>query len=149
MINEDWRQAQTLADKVRELDLRAYLFSKIAEQSIKHTKLDADGRIFLESVMTAAAKAPDTEVKARALLGIAYLYSQIDANRSIAVLSDAVKCINKIDSPDFSDEYIERKIKGKTFTSYAILHTPGFNPQNSFREIAKVDFDGAFCWQPA
>ncbi len=144
MVTEDWRQAQTFADKVRELDLRAYLFSKIAEQSIKHTKLDADGRLLLESVLTAAAKAPDTEIKARALLGIAYLYSQIDANRSIAVLNDAVKCINKIESPDFSEDYIERKIKGKTFTSYAILHTPGFNPQNSFREIAKVDFDGAF-----
>lgn len=144
MVNEDWRQAQTFADKVRELDLRAYLFSKIAEQSTKHTKIDADGRLLLDSLLTAATKAPDTEAKARALLGIAYLYSQIDANRSIAVLSDAVKCINKIESPDFFDDYIERKIKGKTFTSYAILQTPGFNPQNSFHEIAKVDFDGAF-----
>jgi hypothetical protein len=144
MVTEDWRQAQTFADKVRELDLRAYLFSIIAEQSTRHTKIDADGRILLESVLTTAAKAPDTQVKARTLLGIAYLYSQIDANRSIAVLGDAVKSINKIESPDFSDDYIERKIKGKTFTSYAILHTPGFNPQHSFREIAKIDFDGAF-----
>jgi hypothetical protein len=143
-IEEDWEQAKSWAEKVRELDLRAYLFAKIAEQSIKNTNNDTSARELLEAVLDAAAKAPDTETKSRALIGVAYLYSQIDANRSIAVLADAAKCINKIDSPDFSNDYIERKIKGQTFTSYAILNTPGFNPLNSFRELSKIDFDGAF-----
>lgn len=142
-VSQDLGLAQKLAEKVRELDLRAYLFSKIAEAAMKQTKLDNKARELLEAVLDAAAKAPDTEVKARTLLGVAYLYSKIDANRSIAVLGDAVKCINRIESPDFSSDYLERKVKGQAFTSYAILHTPGFNPENSFREIGKIDFDGA------
>lgn len=142
-VSQDLGQAQKLAEKVRELDLRAYLFSKIAEETIKQTKIDTKARELLEDVLAAAAKAPDTEVKARTLFGVAYLYSKIDPNRSIAILGDAVKCINKIESPDFSSDYIERKVKGQAFTSYAVLRTPGFNPENSFREIGRIDFDGA------
>jgi hypothetical protein len=143
--NQDLGAAQNLAEKVRELDLRAYLFSRIAELSIKQTKIDTKARELLESVLASAGKAPNTEPKVRALLGVAYLYSQIDVNRSIAILADAVQSINKIESPDFSVDHIERKIKGRAFTSYAILRTPGFNPENSFREIGKADFDGTLA----
>lgn len=144
-VSQDLGLAQKLAERVRELDLRAYLFSKIAEGTIKQTKIDNKARELLEAVLDAAAKAPDTEVKARTLFAVAYLYSKINANRSIAVLGEAVKCINKIESPDFSSDYIERKVKGQAFTSYAILRTPGFNPENSFREMGKIDFDGALA----
>lgn len=135
--------AKKLAAKVAELDQRAYLYLKIAEESIKSTKSDADARELLEEVLTAAAKAPDTEVKARALLGVAYLYTRVDANRTIAVLSDAVKSINHIESPDFSNEDPGRKIQGRGFGAWAMMSTPGFSPENGFREIAKHDFDGA------
>lgn len=136
-------EARKLAAKVEELDQRAYLYLKIAEELIKQTKVDTQARELLEEVLNAAAKAPDTEVKARALLGVAYLYTKVEANRSIGVLTDAVKCINHIDSPDFSTDQTGRKIEGKGFGSYATLQTPGFNPENGFREIGKVDFDGA------
>ncbi len=135
--------AKKLASKVAELDQRAYLYLKIAEESIKSTKNDADARELLEEVVTAAAKAPDTEVKGRALLGVAYLYTRVDANRTIAVLSDAVKSINHIESPDFSNEDAGRRIEGRGFGAYATMNTPGFSPENGFREIAKYDFDGA------
>lgn len=135
--------AKKLASKVAELDQRAYLYLKIAEESIKSTKSDADARELLEEVLAAAAKAPDTEVKGRALLGVAYLYTKVDANRTIAVLSDAVKSINHIESPDFSNEDAGRKIEGRGFGGYATMSTPGFSPENGFREIAKHDFDGA------
>jgi hypothetical protein len=35
------------------------------------------------------------------------------------------------------------KIEGKTFGSYAAFSTPGFNPENAFREMGKLDFDGS------
>lgn len=120
-----------------------YLYSKIAEELIKQTRGDTEARELLEEVLSAAAKAPDTEVKARALPGVAYLYTKVEANRSIAVLGDAVKCINHIDSPDFSTDYGQRKIEGRAFGSYATLQTPGFNPENGFREVGKIDFEGA------
>ena len=35
------------------------------------------------------------------------------------------------------------KIEGKTFGSFATISTPGFSPENAFREIGKLDFDGS------
>jgi hypothetical protein len=141
--DKNFPEAKRLASKVVELDQRAYLYSRIAEELIKRTRNDSEARELLEEVLGAAAKAPDTEVKARALLGVAYLYTKIEANRSIAVLGEAVKVINHIDSPDFSSDQVGRKIEGKAFGSYADLQTPGFNPENGFREVGKVDFEGA------
>jgi hypothetical protein len=141
--DKNFAEAKRLASRVVELDQRAYLYSRIAEELIKRTRNDSEARELLEEVLNAAAKAPDTEVKARALLGVAFLYTKIEANRSIAVLGDAVKVINHIDSPDFSSDQVGRKIEGKAFGSYADLHTPGFNPENGFREVGKVDFEGA------
>ena len=34
------------------------------------------------------------------------------------------------------------KIEGKQFGSYSVLNTPGFNPENAFREMSQFDFDG-------
>lgn len=141
--DKDFAEAKRLASKVVELDQRAYLYLKIAEELIKRTRNDSEARELLEEVLNAAAKAPDTEVKARALLGVAFLYTKLEANRAIAVLGDAVKVINHIESPDFSSDQVGRKIEGKAFGSYADLHTPGFNPENGFREVGKVDFEGA------
>ena len=141
--DKNFPEAKRLASKVVELDQRAYLYLKTAEELIKRTRNDSEARELLEEVLTAAAKAPDTEVKARALLGVAYLYTKIEANRSIAVLGDAVNVINHILSPDFSSDHVGRRIEGKAFGSYADLNTPGFNPENGFREVGKVDFEGA------
>ncbi len=135
-------EARRFAAKVIELDQRAYLYLKIAEESLKHAADDTQARELLEDVVVAAAKAPDTIVKARALFGIAYLYTKVEPSRSISVLSDAVKSINHIDSPDFSSDDVGRRIEGKHFGAYAMMRTPGFNPENGFREIARYDFDG-------
>jgi len=135
-------EARRLAAKVDELDQRAYLYSQIVADAIKQAKNDVEIREILEEVVSATTKAPDTEVKARALLGVAFLYAQVDPNRSVAVLGDAVKSINRIESPDFSRDYVIKRIEGKEFGSYYTLKTPGFNPENAFREMGKLDFDG-------
>jgi hypothetical protein len=36
-----------------------------------------------------------------------------------------------------------RKIEGKDFGAYAAFQTPGFDPENALRELAKIDFDTA------
>jgi hypothetical protein len=64
-------------------------------------------------------------------------------NRGIEELGNAVKTINALESPDFSQEFVIMKIEGKTFGSFASFSTPGFNPENAFREIGKLDFDGS------
>ncbi len=135
-------EARKLAAKVDELDQRAYLYSQIVSESIKQTRNDAQARELLEDVMDAVAKAPNTEIKARALLAVAYLYSTFDPNRAIAVLGDAVKTINRLDSFNLSSDTVLKRIEGKAFGFYTALRSPGFNPETAFREIGKVDFDG-------
>jgi hypothetical protein len=135
-------EARQLAAKVDELDQRAYLYSQIAEESIKQTKNDAQAREMLEDVINAVAKAPNTEVKARAQLAVAYLYSTFDPSRAIAVLGDAVRTINRVESIDLSSDTVHKRIEGKAFGAYSALKTPGFSPEVAFREIGKVDFDG-------
>lgn len=142
-LNEDsLDEARKLAAKVDELDQRAYLYSRIAADSIKQAKNEVEVREMLEEVVSSASKAPDTEIKARALLGIAYLYSRIDSNRAVSVLGDAVKSVNKIEAPDFSRDWVIKRIEGKSFGYYTTLQTTGLNPDNAFREIGKLDFDG-------
>ena len=134
--------ARKLAAKVDELDQRAFLYSRIATESMKLTKNDSQAREILEDVLTAVAKAPNTEVTARAQLVVAYLYSSFDPSRSIAVLGDAVKTINRVESIDLSSDTVHKRIEGKAFGSYSSLQSPGFSPEMAFREIGKVDFDG-------
>jgi len=136
-------EARKLAAKVTELDQRAYLFTRIAEESLKQTEDQAEARDILNEISNAISKAPKTIVTARALLALAYLYAKIDVNRGIEELGNAVKTINALESPDFSQEFVIMKIEGKTFGSFASFSTPGFNPENAFREIGKLDFDGS------
>ena len=135
-------EAGKLALRVEELDQRAWLYSRIAEESLKQNPDQTQAREVLDEVIDAAARAPNTPVTMRALLGVAYLYTKIDMNRAIAVMSEAVKRINRMERPDFSRQFVIRRIEGKAFASYATIVTPGFSPETAFREIGKIDFDG-------
>jgi hypothetical protein len=136
-------EARKFASKVDELDQRAYLYLRIAEESLKQDIDQTQAREMLDEVVVASAKAPATMVTARALLGVAYLYSKFDMNRAMVVLGDSVKLINRLEAPDFSRTYVTRKIEGKSFGSYTSFQTPGFNPESALRELGKLDFDAA------
>lgn len=140
--NKQLSEARQLAAKVEELDQRAFLYFRIAEESLKENVDQTQAREMLDEVVDSAAKAPPTLVAARAQLGVAYLYTKLDVNRAIAVLGDAVKNINRIEQPDFSRQFVIRKIEGKSFGTYAGFSTPGFSAENTFREMGKVDFEG-------
>jgi hypothetical protein len=141
--SKDLTEARKFAGKVTELDLRAYLFTRIAEESLKQTEDQAEARDVLNEISNEISKAPKTIVTARASLALANLYGKIDINRGIEELGNAVKTINALESPDFSQEYVIMKIEGKTFGSFASITTPGFNPENAFREMGKLDFDSS------
>lgn len=139
--DQKFDEARKLAARVDELDLRTFLYSRIATESLK---LDADpqrAREMIEEIVEAALKAHKTLATARALLAAAYLYTKIDMDRALAVLAEAVKLINGIEKPDFSREFVIRRIEGKAFASFGSAVTPGFSPDNAFREIGKIDLD--------
>ena len=135
-------EARRLAARVEEPDQRAYLYAQIATESLKQNRNDAETREMLEDVLEAVAKAPDSDVKARAMLVVVHLYSTIDPNRAVSVLGDVVKTINHVESIELSGDSINKKIEGKQFGMYRSLQTPGFSPENVFREMGKLDFDG-------
>ena len=135
-------EARKLAARVEEADQRAYLYAQIATESLKQTKNDTEIRDMLEDVLEAVAKSPDSDIKARTQLVVVHLYSTIDPNRAVAVLGDAVKTINHVESIELSGETINKKIEGRQFGFYRSLQTPGFSPENVFREMGKLDFDG-------
>ncbi|HET8782460.1 MAG TPA: hypothetical protein VFM63_08580 [Pyrinomonadaceae bacterium] len=136
-------EARRTASKVVELDQRAYLFSRLAEKSLAESEDQTQAREMLNEIADAGGKAPKTIVTARALLALAHLYAKIDVNRGVEELGKAVKTINAIESPDFSSEMVTMKIEGKTFGAFGSYSTPGFNPENAFSEMGKVDFDGS------
>lgn len=135
-------EARKLAANVQELDQRAHLYLGIAEESLKQNPDQNQAQEMLEEVVEAAAKAPITIVRARVQLGVAHLYSKLDMNRAIVLIGEAVRSINQMDQPDFSSQFVTRKIEGKQFSSYAGFNTPGFSPETAFQEIGKLDFDG-------
>jgi hypothetical protein len=134
--------ARKLAMKVAEIDRRAHLYLTIANEFLKQTEDQSRVRETLEEVTAAVKKAPNTIVTARALLGLANLYAKIDVNRAIELLGDAVNCINRLEAPDFSDQYVQIKVEGKEFGFYTGFPAPGFSPENGFREVGQQDFDG-------
>jgi len=136
-------EARRLALNVEELDQRAYLYAEIAKQSLDRTETDAQTREMLEEVTTAANKGPNTIVTARTLLAVAFLYTKIDQGRSLSVLADAIKSINRIEAPDFSRQSIFRKIEGRNFARYATFQTPGFTPESVFTEFGRVNLEDA------
>ena len=135
-------EARRLAARVEESDQRAYLYAQIAAESLKQKKDDSDVREMLEDVLELAAKAPDSEVKVRAMLVAVHFYSTLDPNRAVALLGRTVETINHIESIDLSSDRINKKVEGKAFGTYRTLATVGFSPDVVFREMSKLDFDG-------
>ncbi|MGQ0761205.1 MAG: hypothetical protein ACT4OT_04190 [Acidobacteriota bacterium] len=134
-------EARKFAARVEELDQRAFLYSRIAEEALKQNADQTRAREMLEDIVDAAAKAPNTTVKARALLAVASLYTKIDMNRAVAVVAEAIDCVNRIEQPDFSRQFVIRRIEGKNFGMYASIATPGYKPETALAEISTVDFD--------
>ena len=142
---KDFDNASRFAAQVQELDQRAYLYSDIAQQLAAQPQTQAAARDLLEQIVTTASKAPNTIVTARAFLAAANLYLKFDADRAVSVLADAIKAINRLDAPDFSQNWFIRRIEGRYFARYASFKTTNFDPESAFREFAKIDVESAFA----
>ena len=84
-------EARKLASRVTELDQRAYLFTRIAEASLKENEDQTVAREMFNEISGELAKAPKTIVSARALLALAHLYAKIDPIKAIEELAHAVQ----------------------------------------------------------
>jgi hypothetical protein len=135
--------ARKLAERVGALDERALLFLDIADRGLKQAGDSVRAAELLGAVVAAAQKAPETDAKARALLGVAHLYTKFDQLRALEVMGEAVKTINRLREPDLSAAFLLRKIQGKSFGMFMSHEMPGFSLENSFRELGGRDFEAA------
>jgi hypothetical protein len=136
-------EATRLSKKVGELDYRALLSFEIAEAALKRRDDRARADELLDSVYADALKAKDTPEKARALLGVASLYTNFDVPRAAQVLRSAVKVINTLPEPDFGSDSVGRQLTNGTFMVYAMHRLPGIKLENVFRELGARDFGAA------
>lgn len=142
-------EAERLTAKVDGLEQRAFLHGEIAKGLL--SKDDVRAREVLEVAISEAKKAEASVFAARTLLMAASLNAKIDLSRSIEVFTDAVACINRIESPDFvSDDHsvektpVRRGRGGKYEGEYLFrFYMPGNDPESAFSEMGKIDFDMA------
>ena len=136
-------EARALAEKVDQLDHRAYLFYEIAVEALKRGDDRSQARETLDAVAANALKADPTNERARTMLGISHLYARFDQIRAFEIMSEAVKTINKIEEPDVASTRFHQRIEGRTFAHYSTYEVAGFSVENAFRELATFDFERA------
>jgi hypothetical protein len=139
----DFFQAGQLAKNVEQLDLRAYLSYEAAAAALKKEEDKPRAKDILDEVLAIAYKAPNTNEKARTLLGVVYLYAKLEPIRAFEVMTEAVKTVNNLENPNFSTSFVQQKIEGKEFSSYYGYSVEGFDLEKVFRLLAPLDFEGA------
>jgi hypothetical protein len=146
-------EAERLVSKVEGREQRAYLRTEIAKGLLNTSETQIHAREVLDEAISEANKAGMTIFAARTLLTGSNLYSKIDLSRSISVLGDAINCINHIEAPDFSigDQTLVKAIKRRGTAGRFLIrfYMPGLDPENAFREMAKIDFDDALAQSSA
>jgi len=133
-------EAAQLIPKVGQVDHRAYLAFLLATESTKKIKDSALVMQVLEDVVKTALKAPNTNEKARTLLGLTSSYAKFDRTRAFEILGEAINVINKIDEPDLTSTAVLRRIGTDRFTIHVAYEMRTSSLDTVFREFAIDDF---------
>ena len=157
VTNKDFEEAEKLASRVEGYEPRAYLHTEIARELLRLSDRQTHARELLDEAISEAKKAGVTIFAARTLLTASYLYSKIDLSQSIAVFSDAINCINRLEASDFvsDDQALEKRPRRRTTSGqyrgeYVFrFYMPGLDPESAFREMARIDFDTALSQSSA
>ncbi len=138
-------EAEMLAAKVEGREQRAYLYTEIAKGLLNSSETQTHGLELLDEAITGAKKVGITIFAARTLLTASNVYAKVDFNRSMSVLGDAINTINRIEDADFSvgDRTLVKEVRRKSNPGRFIFrfYMPGPDPENAFREMARIDFD--------
>ncbi len=141
-------EAERLVSKVEGREQRAFLRTEIARGLLNASETQTHAREVLDEAITEANKAGLPIFAARTLLTASNLYAKIDLSRSISVFGDAISCINRIETPDFSvgDRTLVKEVKRRSNPGGRFIvrfYMPGLDPETAFRELAKIDFNDA------
>jgi hypothetical protein len=150
---KQFEDAEKFAAEIEGVEQRAYLHTEIANAMFSRSELQTSAREVLDTAITEAKKAGATIFAARTLLTASSLYATVDLNRSISLLTDAINCINRLESPDFfgdNQTLIKMVPRQGGHSQYPLrFYMPGLDPERAFREMAKIDFDTALSQSSA
>ena len=132
--------AEKFIEEVSEIQLRAVLLFKIAEQQLKTDYQKNEAETILLKVSKIARKVQPSVEKAQVLLGLANMFEKTNHAYALDELGEAVRTVNQLENPDIFATSIQQIIVGDYFTSYISFYAPGFNMENAFKEISKNDF---------
>ena len=135
-------EAAKFAEKVSLIEQRAGLSFEVAEASLKNNNDRERAIEILDEASKAAIRTDYSLQRARALLGVAYLYEQFDHQRALDRFEEAIKSINKLDNPNLSTSNVNRKVEMKWGAFYRAYNVSGYNLENTVLALSKDDFDG-------
>lgn len=135
-----FRDAETYAAKVPEIDHRSILAFELAEAQLKSINDTASAYQTLNEVAKLVRLTDNSATKAKILLGLATQYEKINLGFAIEELAEAVRVLNRTKDPDMSSMSVFRQIIGKDFASYAVYSVPGYDIEGTFRRIGERDF---------
>ena len=151
--SRNFEEAEKLIARVKGHEQRAYLQTEIAKTLLDNHEREAYASEVLDQAISEAKKAGATIFAARTLLTASSLYTKIDLSRSIAVLTDAINYINKIENLDFvrDDQAKENMVPrpGRRGHYRIRFYMPGLDPQTVLGQMAKIDFDTALSQRNA
>lgn len=147
--DKEFKEAEKLTSRLEGQEQRAYLHTELAK-GLLNSAMQPHAREVLDEAITEAKKAGPSIFTARTLLTASNLYAKVDLSQSISILGDAINFINRIENPDFSGEPTlektpERRGRGGRYQGeYEFrFYMPGLDPDDAFREMAKIEFDNA------
>lgn len=135
--------AMQFAENERELEFRALLSAEIAEAILKRDDDRPRASEVLEKAFQFSLKGSETEVKAKALLTIAYLFAAFDSTRAKEIMREAIKTINRLNEPNLSSPTLIRQVGTSGYRAFVSYDVPGLTLEASFRELGTRDFEGA------
>lgn len=137
-------EAERLARELKTLEPKAYLRLELSKELVKRAESQLHARELIDEAASEIDKVAPTVFGARILLTASNLYAKLDLNRSISILAEAIKMINRLEAPEFTAEnqtsikQMRRKTSGRFVFRF---HMPGLDAETAFHELAKLDFN--------
>nr|MBA3319856.1 tetratricopeptide repeat protein [Pyrinomonadaceae bacterium] len=135
--------AMSIIAKVEAVEPRSQLAIIYALRVLNVLSDQGRARESLDAAKQVAAKAPDSNEKARALLGIAWVYAKFDTPRALEMLGESVRATNHVTEPRLNDSFRPNIVGRNVFHGGVAGPFVPVTPENTFRDVGARDFESA------
>lgn len=136
-------EARKNAQKLDKIEDKSIIYFALAEAVYEETKNKTEAMDEILEAEKLADKSPDSIAKAQIYLGLANIYVKFDKFNALDALSKTTITVNKLKDGNIFDSFLTREIKTSNFSFFAGYSLPGFDLNNVFYEISKIDFQNS------